>query len=202
MASLYKAGSPHIQPDNAPASTRQRAVYDRPRATAAETAVPVARKAVDQQMPKGNVGASQGVDDTAPWRAAKAHYDRHTNQAQQMKDRELMPHFEAWLNRVVGPEGLNNLRDMVQQKGLAYHPELLQILRSVGGAAANASLARLQEHAAGKTPLPATPTRQDHSKAHALYKGNADTPAAPAPARDMSKATRTSKATKLYGGSR
>ena len=62
MSKLYNQ-TPHLVADSDPASNRQRVPYDHARRDAAVSGVPAARKAVIQDMPKANVGASMGVDD-------------------------------------------------------------------------------------------------------------------------------------------
>jgi hypothetical protein len=181
MANKLFTQSPHIAPDNAPASTRQRAVYDRPRATAAETAVPVTRKATDQTMPKGNVGSGMGVDDTAAFRAAKATYERHNSAQQQLRDKTLVKAAEAAIERTWGAGAAKEVNAWIEQHGHEFDPVLLAFARQIGSKEMDAQLARHAEFHAGKTPLPTTPSLQGGAKVHALYKGNTDTPAAPAP---------------------
>jgi hypothetical protein len=195
MSKLYTQ-TPHLVADEDPASNRQRAVYDRARATAAETAVPVARKSVDQQMPKGNVGSGMGVDDAKHFQAKKDSYYRHNNANDQMRDKTLATAAEAAIERAFGPGAAKEVNAWIDQNKHHFDPVMLAFMRKIGGHEMDAQLARHQEFAAGKVPQPATPSLQGRAKAHALYKGNADTPAAPAPSRNASKAT------KLYKGAR
>jgi hypothetical protein len=195
MSTMYKS-SPHIA-DEDPASNRQRAPYDHARRNAAVSGVPVARKATDQAMPRANVGASMGADDAAKFEAQKAAYYRHNNASAQLRDRENAKHTVNAFDQLVGPGWGKHIMNWVSANRHDFDPTMLALLNHIGGVQ-SAHQARAKEYAAGKTPRDPTPTRQDHSKAHPLYKnaGLGDTPAAPAPGRLMNKAT------KLYKGAR
>ena len=197
MAKLYNQ-TPHLVADSDPASNRQRVPYDHARRDAAVSGVPAARKAVIQDMPKANVGASMGVDDAKHFQAKKDSYYRHNTANDQMRDKTLATAAEAAIERAFGPGAAKEVNAWIDQNKHHFDPVMLAFMRKIGGHEMDAQLARHQEFAAGKVPQPATPTRQDHSKAHPLYKnaGLGDTPAAPAPGRSMNKAT------KLYKGAR
>jgi hypothetical protein len=208
MSKLYK-NTPRLSLED-PDKHVERPLHDDARRDAATTAVPVSRKATDTHIERGEAGASQGVEDAQKWQSHRDAYHRSNDEATKLKDRELSGHFESWLGRIVGSDGLEKLKDMVAEKGLAFDPHLVKLLRTVGGAAQNAHVARAMEAGAGRTPPPATPsgakathvnprpvTTPGHKTGSSMYAGTAK---APAPARTASPA---SKATRLYGkGSR
>ena len=156
MAKLYNQ-TPHLVANSDPASNRQRVPYDHARRDAAVSGVPAARKAVIQDMPKANVGASMGVDDAKHFQAKKISYYRHNTANDQMRDKTLATAAEAAIERAFGPGAATGMNAWIDQNKHHFDPVMLAFMRKIGGHEMDAQLARHQEFAAGKVQQPATP---------------------------------------------